>query len=207
MAAELEHLKGSDLIVLGLPRGGVPVADAVAGVLGAAMDVIVVRKLGVPYQPELAFGAVGEGGVTVLNDEVVHLTGLDEGRIDQIARRARAEVDRRAVAFRRGSEPLSLVGREAVIVDDGVATGATARAACLVARAHHPKRLVLAVPVGAPDTIESLRAQVDEVVCLHTPSDFESVGSYYRDFRQVSDQAVIGMLASRGSESPSPSTG
>ncbi|MGZ4442318.1 MAG: phosphoribosyltransferase family protein [Nocardioidaceae bacterium] len=193
LAARLSHLAGEDVVVLGLPRGGVPVAFEVARALAAPLDVLVVRKLGVPFQPELAMGAVGEGGVTVHNERI-----LDEARItvDELAtveQRERAEVDRRVPRFRSGA-PTSLAGRTAVVVDDGIATGSTARAACQIARAKGADRVVLATPVAPPDRVASLRGDADEVVCLETPAYFVSIGSFYDDFSQTSDEEVVDLL-------------
>ena len=194
LAEKLKGLRGQDVVVVGLPRGGVPVAAEVAKALEADLDVIVVRKLGVPYQPELAFGAVGEDGAAVLNRDVVRLAGVTEQQIAEIATRGRAEVAQCARLFRGRQARLPLAGRTVVIVDDGIATGATARAACQVARAHGAERVVLAVPVAPLDTEVRLRTDADEVVCLHTPPDFFAVGQFYRDFPQVPDDAVVALL-------------
>ncbi|GIH52669.1 putative phosphoribosyl transferase [Microbispora rosea] len=183
-----------DAVVVGLPRGGVPVAFQVARALGAPLDVIVVRKLGVPYQPELGFGAIGEGGVRVVNPDVVRLANMTRDEMAGVERRERAELERRARRFRAGREPVDLAGRTVIVVDDGIATGGTARAACQVARAHGASRVVLAVPVGAPETIASLRRDADEVVCLDTPDHFYAIGAWYDDFTQTSDEDVIDCL-------------
>ncbi|MEV4326080.1 phosphoribosyltransferase family protein [Microbispora rosea] len=183
-----------DAVVVGLPRGGVPVAFHVARALGAPLDVIVVRKLGVPYQPELGFGAIGEGGVRVVNPDVVRLANMTRDEMAGVERRERAELERRARRFRAGREPVDLAGRTVIVVDDGIATGGTARAACQVARAHGASRVVLAVPVGAPETIASLRRDADEVVCLDTPDHFYAIGAWYDDFTQTSDEDVIDCL-------------
>ncbi|GAA3125415.1 phosphoribosyltransferase family protein [Planomonospora alba] len=189
-----ERLGGVDAVVVGLPRGGVPVAFEVAREIGAPLDVIVVRKLGVPAQPELGFGAIGEGGVRVLNDDVVRAVGVTPGEMAQVERRERDELDRRARRFRGDRPPVSLEGRTVVVVDDGIATGGTARAACRVARAHGAARVVSAIPVGAPDAIESLRGVADEVVCLHAPADLFAIGAWYTDFEQTSDAQVVELL-------------
>ncbi|MEV1204054.1 phosphoribosyltransferase [Microbispora rosea] len=183
-----------DAVVVGLPRGGVPVAFQVARALGAPLDVIVVRKLGVPYQPELGFGAIGEGGVRVVNPDVVRLANMTRDEMAGVERRERAELERRARRFRAGREPVDLAGRTVIVVDDGIATGGTARAACQVARAHGASRVVLTVPVGAPETIASLRRDADEVVCLDTPDHFYAIGAWYDDFTQTSDEDVIDCL-------------
>ncbi|WP_309248122.1 phosphoribosyltransferase [Rothia santali] len=225
-------------VVLGLPRGGVPVAAEVAALLGAPLDVLVVRKLGVPSYPELAMGAVGEGGVTVLNPDVVRSSRVSEAQLEEAARRERAEVRERAARFRRGragsvqaegsapaegltpaegpapsggpayareSAPAEgpapeLSGRTAVIVDDGVATGATARAACQIARALGAERVVLATPVAPPDVVRSLAAsgEADDVVCLHAPRWFGAVGAFYDVFDQTPDEEVVRILGAAG---------
>jgi len=194
LAGRLESLRGQDMVVLGLPRGGVPVAFEVAKALRAPLDVLVVRKLGVPFQPELAFGAIGEGGVRVINDSVVRDTDLSEEEMAAVEAQQRVEVARRSERFRRGHDQIPLAGRIAVIVDDGVATGATAKAACQVARAQGAARVVLAVPIGAADIVERFTGYADEVVCLHTPEFFFAVGQGYRNFAQTSDDEVIALL-------------
>ena len=194
LAEKLAGLRGQDVVVVGLPRGGVPVAAEVAKALAADLDVIVVRKLGVPYQRELAFGAVGEDGVMVFNRDVVELAGLTEQQIAEVVTRERAEVARRAERLRGRPARVPLAGRTVVVVDDGIATGATARAACQVARAHGAERVVLAVPVGPPDIEIRLGSDADELVCLHTPPEFFAVGQFYRHFPQLSDEAVVALL-------------
>ena len=194
LARRLEYLSGQDVVVLGLPRGGVPVAFEVAQALQAPLDVLVVRKLGVPFQPELAFGAIGEDGVRVLNDSVVREAHLDGDDMDAVERKQRIELRRRAERFRRGRDRISLTGRIALIVDDGIATGATAKAACQVARAHGASRVVLAVPIGPDDIVARFAGYADEVVCLETPAFFFAVGQGYRNFTQTSDDEVIALL-------------
>ncbi|GGL07554.1 phosphoribosyltransferase family protein [Planomonospora parontospora] len=188
------HAGGAGTVVVGLPRGGVPVASEVARVLGAPLDVIVVRKLGVPVQPELGFGAIGEGGVRVVNDDVVRAARLTAEEMARVEEAERAELERRARRFRGDRPPVALEGRTVIVVDDGIATGGTARAACRVARAHGASRVVLAVPVGAPEAIESLRGAADEVVCLLAPDDLFAIGAWYRDFDQTSDAQVVELL-------------
>jgi putative phosphoribosyl transferase len=183
-----------DAVVLGLPRGGVPVAFEVAAALRAPLDVLVVRKLGVPAQPELAFGAIGEDGVRVINSSVVRHAGLDEAAMAAVEDAERTELERRVERFRAGRDRIPVAGRTAVIVDDGVATGATARAACEVARVHGARRVVLAVPIGAPDVAERFAGYADEVVCPYRPESFHSVGQGYRDFSQTSDAEVVELL-------------
>ncbi|MEV0023820.1 phosphoribosyltransferase family protein [Streptomyces atroolivaceus] len=195
LGVALGHLERRDPVVLGLPRGGVPVAYEVAQALRAPLDVIVVRKLGVPHHPELGFGAIGEGGVRVISDEIVRHAGVREKDLVAVERAEEAELARRARAYREGRPRLPLKGRAVVVVDDGVATGATARAACQVVRAQGAAHVVLAVPVASPDVAVRLRDDVDEVVCLSTPSLFSAVGEWYRDFSQTSDEEVISLLA------------
>jgi putative phosphoribosyl transferase len=201
LAQRLVHLRGSDVVVLGLPRGGVPVAFEVARALGAPLDVLVVRKLGVAFQPELAMGAIGEGGVLVLNEEVLARSGVDRAELTAIEQRERAELERRALLFRHDRPRAPLTGRTAVVVDDGIATGATARAACQVARAQGAARVVLATPACAPRTAELLRGEVDEFVVLETPADFYAVGQVYCGFRPVRDSEVVDLLQ-RSAQSP-----
>ena len=194
LAEKLEWLRGEDAVVLGLPRGGVPVAAEVAVALALPLDVILVRKLGVPYQPELAMGAIGEDGVRVINDEVVHIVGASARDVADVERRERAELDRRARRLRAGRARRDVAGRTVVIVDDGIATGSTARAACHVARAHGAARVVLAVPVAPPKWQSMLDGVADEFVCLETPASFYAVGQAYVDFSQTEDDDVVAIL-------------
>ncbi|GAA1016281.1 hypothetical protein Aple_020740 [Acrocarpospora pleiomorpha] len=195
LAERVHELIGAEnAVVLGLPRGGVPVAFEVAQVLGVPLDVIVVRKLGVPFQPELGFGAIGEGGVRVVNREIVRLAELTQAEMTMVEERERLDLDRRAHRFRGDRVPIDLAGRTVIVVDDGIATGGTARAACQVVRARGASRVVLAVPVGPPDTIASLRKDADEVICLETPTHFHAIGSWYVNFAQNSDEQVVGFL-------------
>jgi putative phosphoribosyl transferase len=195
LAERLEHLRAESPVVLGLPRGGVPVAYEVATRLGAPLDVIVVRKLGVPFQPELGMGAVGEDGVIVLNDDVLRLTRVRDDELARIEARERQEVERRARRFRGGRPRVDVTERTAVIVDDGIATGGSARAALRVARAQGARRVVLAVPVGSPDTVAEMRQEADEVVCVETPFGFLAVGQAYANFTQTTDEEVVRLLA------------
>ncbi len=181
-------------LVLGLLRGGVPIAALVAEALGVPLDVLVVRKIGVPWQPELAVGAVGERGAVVLNDHVVASCGLGPEELDALIRKASAEVDDIVAQLRPAGSPLDVNGRMAIVVDDGVATGATARAAASVLRRGGSGPLILATPVAALSTCESLRSCFDEVICLRTPSWFGSVGQYYQQFEQVSMTHVRRLL-------------
>lgn len=194
LAVRLGYLRGQDLVVLGLPRGGVPVALEVAEALDAPLDVILVRKLGVPFQPELAMGAIGEGGVRVLNAEVLRLADVSAAELAAVERRERAELERRALRFRGGQPPVPLGGRTVIIVDDGIATGSTAKAACEVARAQGAARIVLATAVAPPDWTARLAGAADEFVCVATPDPFFGVGQFYRDFSQTTDDEVIRCL-------------
>ena len=194
LAERLEPLRGDDVVVLGLPRGGVPAAFEVARWLGAPLDVIVVRKLGVPHQPELAFGAIGEEGVRVMNTGVVEQSRLTDDEMARVERSERSELERRAAGFRVGRSRIELTGRTVVIVDDGVATGATARAACQVARAQGAARIVLAVPVAPRAALHVLRREADEVVCVAQPMFFYAVGEWYRHFGQTSDSEVVELM-------------
>ncbi|MGW9076483.1 phosphoribosyltransferase family protein [Streptomyces kronopolitis] len=206
LAEALRHLEGDDPVVLGLPRGGVPVAFQVARALHAPLDVIVVRKLGVPSQRELAFGAIGEGGVRVISDDIVRHGRLDASDLASVEHTEAAELARQAERFRAGRQRLPLEGRTAIVVDDGVATGATAAAACEVVRAQGAARVVLAVPVAPPDAAERLRAALDEFVCLSTPFGFSAVGEWYRDFSQTPDDEVVSLLA-RAADGPGAADG
>ena len=194
LAGQLEELRGRDLVVLGLPRGGVPVAFEVARALGAVLDVIFVRKLGVPFQPELAMGAIGEDGVRVLNEDVFLHVQVSAEVLAEVEKRERSELERRARRYRLASPRVPLAGRTAVIVDDGIATGSTARAACKVARASGAVHVVVAVPVAPPAAVAALSHDADEVVCLETPRDLVSVGQWYHDFDQVPESTVLELL-------------
>ena len=194
LAARLSHLRGEHPIVVGLPRGGVPVAFEVARALDAPLDVIVVRKLGVPFQPELGMGAIGEDGVRVLNDDVVRLARVEPEDIAAVEARERSEVERRAALYRGGRPMIPLAGRTVIVVDDGIATGGTARAALEVARAHGASRVVLAVPVAPSDCVREMTKLADEVVVVETPSPFVAVGQWYAQFTQTPDGEVIRLL-------------
>ena len=202
LAANLEHLRGEPVVVLGLPRGGVPVALQVALALGAPLDVIVIRKLGVPFQPELAMGAVGEDGVRVLNREVVREGMISREEIAAVESRERAELERRVRRLRDGRPRLPLEGKVAVVVDDGIATGATARAACQIARAHGAARVVLAVPVAPPGWRAGFGGVADELVCENTPEAFFAIGQFYSDFSQVRDEEVEACLGRAATPAP-----
>lgn len=193
LAQELEAIRGGDIVVLGLPRGGVPVAFEVAAALDAPLDVIVVRKLGVPFQPELAMGAIGEGGVRVLDPDVLATARITESELTTVERRELAALESRVTRLRRGRPRIDLTGRIAVIVDDGIATGSTARAACQVARRLGAARVIMAAPVAPTDAVHHL-PEADTVVCVSIPSHFVGVGAHYRDFSPTSDDEVITLL-------------
>jgi putative phosphoribosyl transferase len=195
LAARLGHLEGrSDVVVLALPRGGVPVAYEVARTLHAPLDIFLVRKLGLPGHRELAMGAIASGGVRVLNKNVVAWYKVPETVIDEIAREEQAELERRAGAYRGGHAPAELKGRVVVLVDDGLATGSTMRAAVQAVRAHGPARIVVAVPIGSPDTCREFADLADEIVCARAPEHFAAVGQWYRDFSQTTDEEVRDLL-------------
>jgi putative phosphoribosyl transferase len=193
LAARLKNLGGEDVVVLGLPRGGVPVAAQVAAALGAPLDVIVVRKLGVPFQPEVAMGAIGEGGVTLWDADLISSLALSPDQVEAVRQKERRTLEARVQLFRAGRERQDLTGRTAVVVDDGIATGATASAACRVARALGAHRVVVAAPVGGPDAAQRVQG-ADEVICLTQPEDFRAVGGYYEDFGQTSEAEVVALL-------------
>jgi putative phosphoribosyl transferase len=190
-----------DVVVLGLPRGGVPVAYEVATLLNAPLDVIVVRKLGVPYQPELAMGAIGEEGVRVLDSRIVSMAGVSEHELEAVERRERAELRRRAELFRRGRPRVPLDEKVAVIVDDGIATGSTIKAACRVARSLGAVRVVAAAPVAPMDAVERLAEDADEVVIVEQPASFYAIGQFYYDFNQTTDDEVTYLLG-RAAKTP-----
>lgn len=195
LAGRLAHLRGSDPVVVGLPRGGVPVAAEVARFLHAPLDVIVVRKLGLPAQPELAMGAIGEDGVRIVNDEVVHAGRVPEADLAAVEVRERVELERRAHRYRGDRARVPVAGRTVVVVDDGLATGSTARAACQVARAHGAARVVLAVPVAPPGWRSRFGPDADELVSVAEPHPFFAIGQWYGDFSQTGDDEVAALLA------------
>jgi predicted phosphoribosyltransferase/dienelactone hydrolase len=194
LAELLAPLREQRPVLLALPRGGVPVAHEVARALGAPLDVLVVRKLGAPAQPELGIGAIGEGGVRVLSRDIVAATGTTKEQLARVEARERVELERRARAYRGDRLMLPIEGRTVVIIDDGIATGGSARAAIAVARAHGAARVIVATPVAPPDTVAMLEREADEVITLATPEGFTAIGQWYDDFAQTTDDEVIELL-------------
>jgi putative phosphoribosyl transferase len=201
LARALGHLAGPDTIILGLPRGGLPVADEVARDLKAPLDIVLVRKIGMPGNPELALGAIAgpEGQTRVLNAELVSLYGIDTAMIEAQAAPEQAELARRRELWGTRLQPGALRGKVVILVDDGIATGATMRAAIAAVRADHPLRVVIAAPVAAPDTLDQMAQLADEVVCLSAPVAFTAVGKHYTHFPQLCDEDVRAILAASGS--------
>lgn len=197
LAKALASYKGKKLVVMALPRGGVPVAAMVAEALEAPLDLILVRKIGVPFQPELAMGAVVDGAapLTVRNEEVITLAGVSEGEFMAARDRELEEIERRRKLYLGDRSHPELSGHTVIVVDDGIATGATTRAALQAMRQRDPRKLILAVPVAPTGTLKNLRGEVDELVCLEDYENFGAIGLYYSDFRQVSDDDVIELLA------------
>jgi putative phosphoribosyl transferase len=194
LAKGLAHLAGSDCVVLAIPRGGVIVGEVIAREIGAPLDVVVPRKIGAPGNPELAIGAVAPG-IRVLDPRMVGALGVTDRYLEREIAEQEAEIERRQRAYRGGRPPQPVEGRVAIVVDDGVATGSTAVAALRWARARGAERVVLAVPVAPPQSLERLRAEADEVVVLETPQPFLAVGEWYRDFDQTTDEQVVSALA------------
>jgi putative phosphoribosyl transferase len=197
LAQKLLHLKDRDPVVLALPRGGVPVAVAIAEALHAPLDLLLVRKIGVPWQPELAAGAIldGKHPQVVINDEIVRQAGVSQSDIQRIAAAELGEIERRRDLWLGGRSRIAIAGRTAIIVDDGIATGASVRVALEAVRSEKAAHIVLAVPVAPAETLRSLRKSADEIVCVAAPPDFRAVGAYYRDFRQLEDKDVQELLA------------
>ncbi len=194
LAERLGDLRAESPVILGLPRGGVVVAAPVASALQAPLDVIIVRKLGVPFQPELAMGAIGEGGITVIEESVLSATGLRNRQVEVIEQRERAVLESRIALYREWRPAVSLEGRSTVIVDDGIATGATVRAACQVMTGRGASKVRVAVPVATREAIARIREVCDEVICLETPSRFGAIGLFYSDFSPVEDAEVRRIL-------------
>jgi putative phosphoribosyl transferase len=204
LADRLRHYRGRpDVIVLALPRGGVPVAYEVAEALEAPLDLFLVRKLGVPGHEELAMGAIASGGIRVMNEEVVGRLPLPEALIQRVAAQEQEELERRERAYRGSLPPPDVRGRVVILVDDGLATGSTMRAAVAALEQPRPARIVVAVPVGAQETCDAFRGQVDEIVCAATPEPFYAVGYWYEDFAQTTDEEVRELLAARSEAAPS----
>lgn len=190
-----------DATVLGIPRGGVPVAFDIAEALGLHLDIFVARKLGVPGQEELAFGAIASGGVRVLDTEIIGTLGISDVTIEEVTAREQREVERRERLYRGARAPLDLDGRTAILVDDGIATGSSLRAAISALRHLKPARLVVAAPVAPLATCERLRQEVDDLVCVDLPNSFRAIGEFYEDFSQVTDQEVADLLRRSWQES------
>jgi len=197
LAARLAEMKIADPVIFALPRGGVPVAAEVARALNAPLDLLLVRKIGVPWQPELALAAVvdGDDPQVVIDEEVQEQSGVSRTYIDGEAKEQLREIERRRAVYLQGRSPVAVENRTAIVVDDGIATGTTVRAALKALRRRKPARLILAVPVAPPETIDALAADVDQIVCLEQPSPFYAIGLYYIDFHQVSDEEVMAALA------------
>lgn len=183
-----------DVVILGLPRGGIPVAYEVAEALHAPLDVLVVRKLGVPGEEELALGAIASGGVRVLNRDLIKTLGVPQEAIESVTAREIAELERRERVYREGRPPVDVTQRTVVLVDDGLATGATMLAACRAMRARSAAQVIVAVPVAAKETVSRFRNEADRIVCLATPGEFVSVGRWYEDFSPTSDEEVSRLL-------------
>lgn len=201
LAERLGHLKDEAPVVLALPRGGVPVGLEIAKALAAPLDLVLVRKIGAPFQPELALGAVVDGGraETVLNHDIVREYGVPDSYLSEEAARQLEEIERRRQLWLAKRNHAAVEDHTAILVDDGIATGATTEAALAATRRTGPRRLVLAVPVAPPDTIERLRPEVDQIVCLATPEAFAAIGQFYDDFRQLTDEDVVRLLEQAGS--------
>jgi putative phosphoribosyl transferase len=196
LAKALAGYKDQQPVILALPRGGVPVAAEVAAALKAPLDLILVRKIGVPFQPELAMGAVVDGGAPIIvrNDDVIRVAGIDEAEFKATCDNELAEIERRRQRYLGSRERVDVSGRTTIVIDDGIATGATTRAALRATRMRNPKKLVLAVPVAPTDSLAALRSDADEVVCLEDHEFFGAIGFYYADFAQVADEEVIELL-------------
>lgn len=200
LSNELQRFAGERPIVVALPRGGVPVGYEIARALDAPLDVLIARKLGAPGHPELGIGAIAQGGASYLNREVISMLGVSRDHIEQVSRLELAEIDRRVRAYRGDRPPLDVRGRTAILVDDGLATGATTRAAIRALRALGPRAIVIAFPVCARETAIAIQREVDEIVCAMVPRDFHAVGLWYSDFTQTTDEEVIELLARRERE-------
>jgi putative phosphoribosyl transferase len=209
LAARLASCRGGDPVVLALPRGGVPIGAEIAKALDAPLDIVLVRKIGVPFQPELALGAIvdGEAPELLIDDQLMTMLAIPERYVEQQRLRQLKEIERRRRLYLEGRPPVAVAGRTAIVVDDGIATGYTMRAALRAIRRRGPARLVLAVPVAPPETIAALAAEVDEIVCLSTPDQFGAIGQFYKDFRQIEDAEVIALLRERSAPATPPRSG
>ncbi len=197
LAMRLKKYKDQHPVILALPRGGVPVASEVAAALEAPIDLVIVRKIGVPSQPELAMGAVvdGESPIVIRNEDVIRLAGVDEAEFQKVCRQELAEIERRRHRYLGGRERAVVKNHVAIVIDDGIATGATTRAALRATRMREPKKLILAVPVAPTDTLAEMQGEADEVICLEDHEIFGAIGYFYDDFRQTSDEEIIDILA------------
>lgn len=202
LAARLAPYAAQQPVVIGLPRGGLPVAAEVAERLGAPLDVIVVRKLGAMWQPELGIGAIAEGGIRILNNAVLAEAGMSPEDIEEVTTREREELERRVSRYRGNRQPVSVAGRPVILVDDGLATGYTARAAIEALRRRGAGRVILAVPVAPLDSVRDLQSVADEVIAIETPTWFLAIGEWYEDFTQTSDEEVASILAAARARSP-----
>ncbi|MGZ3676415.1 MAG: phosphoribosyltransferase [Ktedonobacterales bacterium] len=200
----MRYANRDDVLVLGLPRGGVQVAFEIARALNAPLDVMVVRKLGVPGEEELAMGAIGPGGTRVLNADVIRMGGISDSAIDAVTRQEQQELERRIRRYRGNRPPPEMRGRVVILVDDGIATGATMRAAIAAVRRQQPARIIVAAPVAAAETCEALRQELDEVICLLDPEVFWGVGVWYQHFPQLTDDEVQALLALAWQSHPPP---
>jgi len=200
LAARLMSHRGRDVVVLALPRGGVPVAAEIARALDAPLELLFVRKIGLPWQPELAYAAVVDGNPpeVVINDEVARIDPMSSTELASAKQREVAEIERRRETYMHGRLPLDVTGREVILVDDGLATGTTAKAALMALRRRAPSTLILAVPVAPEDTVIEIRSLVDAVVCLAMPDPFVAIGMHYRDFHQLDDEEVLEIMSSVG---------
>ncbi len=201
LANALKHYRNQDVVVLALPRGGVPVAVEIAKELDAPLSVIIVRKVGVPYQPELAMGAVADGAAPVIvrNDDVLRRCGVSEDVFQNVCAKELKEIERRSALYLGKKSPINVKGRIVILVDDGIATGASVRVAILRLQQRKPRKIVLAVPVGASETLEALSREVDAVVCLEEPLMLQAIGCHYRDFAQLTNEEVMDTLSSSAS--------
>jgi putative phosphoribosyl transferase len=211
LAAKLAPLKNRAPVVLALPRGGVAIGFEIAQALGAPLDIVLVRKIGVPWQPELALGAVTDGPSpeTFIDEELTKALAIPEGYVQEETARQLEEIERRRKSYCAGRPPIAIAGRTAIVVDDGIATGATMRVALRAARRRNPAHLVLAVPVAPPETLAQFRTEADKAICLETPPMLGAIGFYYRDFHQMSDEEVTELLARAAqltSEAPTPAS-